>query len=633
MENIDNMAKNSLDSFMKDNLTSKEQSKIKGDIIRGVISLSCLCVGLLYGMIFKNDIVPGIFYTIGFLTEGIPVVITAVNGIRSKEFKNAMEMLVAIAIVACFCTGELVLSILIPLILNIAHFLEERSIIGGREVIDGLRKMSHDTAVLYEDGKEQTVSAKTLKKGQVIIVKPGSGIPIDGVVTSGDTHIDQKSLTGEPEPAYVTTGENVYAGTVNIDGQITVRVEKEYVDTSFSKILSLLEESENIETSQSRLIDRFMRYYIPLILVIATAVALFTRDISKAIATLVVSCPCGQMLVSSAPMIAALSAAIRRGILIKNSKFIEELTEIDSVVFDKTGTITTGELSLCCVTPIDGTDKKLLLDTAVSVASSSNHPISRALSGCGSAEAVQERFDVKEHAGKGIEGISKDGSKRILFGNRSLLASFDIEIPDGFGDSETASVSYVTLNGTLLGFLGFSDTVRDNAGLCMTELKELGAEKIVVLTGDRQASADAVTEKMEIDEVKAQLLPLDKLEAVRQIKEDNFVLCIGDGINDALSLREADVGIAMGAMGSDLAIQSADIALMNNNLRNIPFVIRLARKTQSIIYQNLVLSCIVSFSMILLSSFGIISALMGAVLHNIGAFAVLINSSRILQSE
>ncbi|MBQ3151585.1 MAG: cation-translocating P-type ATPase [Clostridia bacterium] len=633
MENIDNMAKNSLDSFMKDNLTSKEQSKIKGDIIRGVISLSCLCVGLLYGMIFKNDIVPGIFYTIGFLTEGIPVVITAVNGIRSKEFKNAMEMLVAIAIVACFCTGELVLSILIPLILNIAHFLEERSIIGGREVIDGLRKMSHDTAVLYEDGKEQTVSAKTLKKGQVIIVKPGSGIPIDGVVTSGDTHIDQKSLTGEPEPAYVTTGENVYAGTVNIDGQITVRVEKEYVDTSFSKILSLLEESENIETSQSRLIDRFMRYYIPLILVIATAVALFTRDISKAIAILVVSCPCGQMLVSSAPMIAALSAAIRRGILIKNSKFIEELTEIDSVVFDKTGTITTGELSLCCVTPIDGTDKKLLLDTAVSVASSSNHPISRALSGCGSAEAVQERFDVKEHAGKGIEGISKDGSKRILFGNRSLLASFDIEIPDGFGDSETASVSYVTLNGTLLGFLGFSDTVRDNAGLCMTELKELGAEKIVVLTGDRQASADAVTEKMEIDEVKAQLLPLDKLEAVRQIKEDNFVLCIGDGINDALSLREADVGIAMGAMGSDLAIQSADIALMNNNLRNIPFVIRLARKTQSIIYQNLVLSCIVSFSMILLSSFGIISALMGAVLHNIGAFAVLINSSRILQSE
>ncbi len=633
MENIDNMAKNSLDSLVKDNLTSKEQSKIKGDIIRGVISLSCLCVGLLYGMIFKNDIVPGIFYTIGFLTEGIPVVITAVNGIRSKEFKNAMEMLVAIAIVACFCTGELVLSILIPLILNIAHFLEERSIIGGREVIDGLRKMSHDTAVLYEDGKEQTVSAKTLKKGQVIIVKPGSGIPIDGVVTSGDTHIDQKSLTGEPEPAYVTTGENVYAGTVNIDGQITVRVEKEYVDTSFSKILSLLEDSENIETSQSRLIDRFMRYYIPLILVIATAVALFTRDISKAIAILVVSCPCGQMLVSSAPMIAALSAAIRRGILIKNSKFIEELTEIDSVVFDKTGTITTGELSLCCVTPVDGTDKKLLLDTAVSVASSSNHPISRALSGCGSAEAVQERFDVKEHAGKGIEGISKDGSKRILFGNRSLLASFDIEIPDGFGDSETASVSYVTLNGTLLGFLGFSDTVRDNAGLCMTELKELGAEKIVVLTGDRQASADAVTEKMEIDEVKAQLLPLDKLEAVRQIKEDNFVLCIGDGINDALSLREADVGIAMGAMGSDLAIQSADIALMNNNLRNIPFVIRLARKTQSIIYQNLVLSCIVSFSMILLSSFGIISALMGAVLHNIGAFAVLINSSRILQSE
>lgn len=634
MENIDNMAKNNLDSLMRDNLTQKEQSSIRKDIIRGVISVSCLLVGLLYSwFISDNETVPGLLYTIGFLTEGIPVFIAAIKGIRAKEFKNAMEMLVAIAIIACYCTGELVLSVLIPLILNVAHFLEERSIIGGREVIDGLRKMNHDTAVLLVDGTEQIVSAKSLKKGQQIVIKPGAGIPIDGVVVSGETHIDQKSLTGEPQPAHVNVGDPVYAGTVNLDGQITVRIEKEYVDTSFSKIISLLEESENIETSESRLIDRFMRYYIPLILVIAVAVALVTRDISKAIAILVVSCPCGQMLVSSAPMIAALSAAIKRGILIKNSKFIEGLTDIDAVVFDKTGTITNGDLALTEIVPAEGFEEENLILAAVTVAAASNHPISRALTEYKQKTDYPHSFDVKEHAGKGIEGVCRESNTQILFGNRTLLSGYDIEIPEDFGSNATGSVSYIALNGVLLGYMSFNDTVRENAKAGISQLKELGAQRITVLTGDRQEAADLICADLEVDEVRAQLLPLDKLEAIKEIEKTNCVLAVGDGINDALSLKEADVGIAMGAMGSDLAIQSADIALMNNNLENIPFAIRLARRTQSIIYQNLVLSCVVSLLMILLSAFGIISALMGAVLHNVGAFAVLINSSRILQTE
>lgn len=634
MENIDNMAKNSLDSLMRDNLTEKEQGRIKKDIIRAAVSVSCLAVGLIYGFVFPGkETVPGLLYTVGFFTEGIPVLISAVKGIKAKEFKYAMEMLVAIAIVACFCTGELILSVLIPLILNIAHFLEERSIIGGREVIDGLRKMNHDTAVLLEDGKEQTVSAKSLKKGQVIVVKPGAAIPIDGIVLSGDTHIDQKSLTGEPEPAHVRAGERVYAGTVNLDGQITVRIEKEYVDTSFSKILSLLEDSENIQTSESRLIDRFMRYYIPLILVIAAAVALISNDISKAIAILVVSCPCGQMLVSSAPMIAALSAAIRRGILIKNSKFIEELTAIDSVVFDKTGTITNGDISLTSVVPADGIEPEKLIKAAVSVASASNHPVSRALINAKKNIECFNGLEIKEHAGKGVEGFSNDKSVNILFGNKALMEEKGISIPDGFDSEAFGSVSFVSENGVLLGYLSFSDTVRENANSGINGLRKLGAEKIVVLTGDRQEAADRICSNLDVDEVKAQLLPLDKLEAIKEIKKTNCVLAVGDGINDALSLKEADVGIAMGAMGSDLAIQSADIALMNNNLDNIPFAIRLAHRTQNIIYQNLILTCVVSFLMILLSAFGVISALMGAVLHNIGAFAVLINSSRILQTE
>jgi len=629
MENIDNMAKNSLEALSKEPMTEKEQNKLRREIISGAVALSCLAVGFLYSIIFpdKSDIVPALFYTVGFLVEGIPIFVSAVKGIFSKDFINAMEMLVAIAIIACYFTGELVLSVLIPFILNIAHFLEERSIMGGREVIDGLKSMQQDTAILLENGVETEVSAKELKKGQHIVVKPGTGIPIDGRIIAGSGSIDQKSLTGEPEPAQVGVGDPVYAGTVNLDGRLTVVVEKEYVDTSFSNILKLLEESENISIPETRLIDKFMRYYIPLILAIAAAVALVTMNIESAIAMLVVSCPCGQMLTSSAPMIAALSAATKRGILIKNSKFIEELTEIDTVVFDKTGTITKGELSFGGGKTVDGISQEELIYTAASVACASTHPVSRAL--IQKATDYETDFEVNELSGRGMVG--KKGDTTILFGNKTWIAEQGIEIPEDFDTALIGSVSFVAKNGKLLGALNFVDTVRDEAKSGISELYNIGIKKTVMLTGDRRAAAEIICDEVGIDELEAQLLPQDKLDKLKMLKEDGNVLAVGDGINDALALKEAQVGIAMGAMGSDLAIQSADIALMNNNLSNIPFVIKLATSTRSIIYQNLALSILISVVMIALSAFGVISALAGSILHNLGAFVVLLNSSRILK--
>ena len=634
MENIDNMAKNSLNALSQEALTEEEQKKIKWTVIKGSITISCLIVGLIYNVLFPTKtVVPALFYTIGFLIEGIPIFIVAIKGIFSKELKNAMEMLVVIAIVACYCSGQLVLAILIPLILNVAHFLEERSIVGGREVIDGLRRMNHNKALLYIEGEEQEVEAEDLKKGQLILIKPGAGIPIDGIVVQGKTNVDQKSLTGEPQPEMIEEGDPVYAGTVNIDGQIVVRVEKEYVDTSFSKILNLLEEAENISTPETRLIDRFMKYYIPFVLVVAAAVALFSSDITKAIAILVVSCPCGQMLVSSAPMIAALSMAIKRGVLIKNSKFIEELTTVDAVVFDKTGTITKGDLVLTEIVTADEVPKEEALRVALTVAEASTHPISRALVKGANGLKGMENYEVKEISGKGMEGISFDGKERIVFGNRLWMETNFVDIPEGFDKELLGSISYVAYNGKLIGCFCFNDTAREDAKPCIQELKQWGAKKVVVLTGDREESANRICKDMDIDEVKSQLRPMDKLEALKELKEFHTVLAVGDGINDALALKEAHVGIAMGAMGSDLAIQSADIALMNNNLQNIPFAIKLAHQTKNIIYQNLALSCMISLVMIILSALGYISPLAGTILHNLGAFVVLINSSRILKTE
>ena len=632
MENLDNIAKNSLEALSKDNLTEKGKKNLRREIISGAIALVCLLAGLLVSLIFpQKTTIPALLYTVGFLIEGIPVLFVALKGVFTRNLENAMEMLDAIAIIACYFSGDLVLAVLIPLILNIAHILEERSIMGGRDVIDGLRRMQQSTAILLDGEEEKTVDAKSLKVGQRILVKPGAGIPIDGVVISGETNIDQKSLTGEPQPAHATVGDTVYAGTVNIDGRIVVEVKKEYVDTSFSNILALLEKSENISIPETRIIDRFMKYYIPFVLAIAAGVALVTSDITKAIAILVVSCPCGQMLVSSAPMIAALSAATKRGILIKNSKFIEELTDIDAVVFDKTGTVTVGDLSLTDSVAVDGVSREELMSAAATVASASAHPISRALiASIGEIEYAKD-YNVTEVSGKGMDGTSPDGKRNIKFGNADWIRSFGVEIDESEGVA--GSVSYVLCDGKLLGYLCFNDTARKEAKEGIDTLKSMGIEKTVMLTGDRREAAERICSEIGIDTLEAQLLPEDKLASLKALKESNYVLAVGDGINDALALKEAHVGIAMGAMGSELAIQSADIALMNNNLMNIPFSIRLARNTKKIIYQNLALSIGISALMIGLSAFGVISALAGSILHNVGAFAVLINSSRILKTR
>lgn len=633
MENIDNMAGRSLEALSRDNLTDSGKRRLRREIICGAAAVSCIIVGLIYSAVFPGrSTIPALIYTVGFLIEAIPVFVASIKGVATKNMTNAMEILVAIAITACYFTGDLILAVLIPLILNAAHFLEERSIMGGRDVIDGLRRMQQSTAILLDKDGERTVDVKTLSVGDKIVVRPGAGIPIDGTVVSGSTHIDQKSLTGEPLPFHAKEGDPVYAGTVNLDGRIVVEVKKEFVDTSFSQILSLLEKSESISIPESRLIDRFMMYYIPFVLSVAAAVALITRDASKAIAILVVSCPCGQMLVSSAPMIAALSAATKRGILIKNSKFIEEMTETDTVVFDKTGTVTKGELSLTDVLCAEGTTRGELIAAAASVAMASTHPVSRALVEAAGDIPYRRDLTVKEISGMGVEGASGDGSVTVRFGKREWIAA-ECSIPDETEPAAGGSMSCVSVNGRYLGCLCFGDTVRENAAESIRDLRAAGITQTVMLTGDREAPASAICDAVGIDVLYAGLLPEDKYDHMRRLKCEHHVLAVGDGINDALALREADVGVAMGAMGSDLAIQSADIALMNNNLENIPFAVRLARRTRRTIYQNLALSIGISACMIGLSAFGMISALAGSVLHNCGAFAVLINSSRILRTK
>ena len=544
-----------------------------------------------------------------------------------------MEILVSIAVLACYITGQHELAILIPVVLSVVHFLEERSIMGGRDAIEGLKQMQATDAVLETEDGEVTVEVQALKRGDIIIVRPGMGLPIDGTVIWGNSNIDQKSLTGEPLPAAVTVGDTVYAGTTNLDGMIKVRVEKEYQDTSFTKIVSLLEEAQSITVPEIRIVDRFMHYYIPLALIVAALTALLSRNISNAIAVLVVSCPCGHMLVSSAPMIAALAVSTKRGILIKNAKFVEQLTNITTVIFDKTGTITRGELSISGFYLQEAQSREELFARGGCVACSSMHPISRSLMKTLEGEGIpyEEGFQVRETAGKGLTGTR--GGEEILFGSRHWIESLGYQPEDPHMDTGGGPANWVVYNGRVLGCLMFDDSVRPEAEEVVSRLHEDGMEQTVLLTGDREFAARKVQRQTGIDQVYFHLLPEEKLEHVKRLRQDAHVLAVGDGINDALALAEADVGIAMGAMGSDVAIQSADIALMNNDLNNIPFVMSLARSTKSIMYQNIGIAFSVSLIMMILAAVGVIPALAGAFLHNIGAFVILINSSRILRDS
>jgi len=611
-------------------LSDTEKQNFRSSILTLCGALVCLAAGHIYGRIFpQQDIIKVLIYLTGICIIGIPMLVTAIRGLVSKDMKYAMEILVSIAMIISTLSGEFLLAILIPVILTFVHFLEEKSIMGGREAIEGLKTMQAEKAIVIQDGNEIEVSAKELKQGDIIIIKPGMYLPVDGQVVFGSSCIDQKSLTGESLPKTVDIDDPVFAGTVNIDGNIKVKVTREYADTSFQKIVKLLEDSGKIQIPDTKIVDKFIFYYIPLTLVTALLVWLFTQDINRAIAILVASCPCGHLLINSAPMIAVLAAATKRGILIKNSSFVEHLADTDYIIFDKTGTITNGILEASNFYLDKAVDFNDLVKTASCVAHASLHPISKSIVSLCDKKDIERDYEIKEHIGKGIEG--RKGDNLIYLGSYSWIRSLGYDIPDKYEDAGTCD--WVVKNGQIMGCIVFKDTPRDDAEQVVNELKNLNLSKTCLLTGDHFQSAKKIQDAVGIDEMQCELLPQQKLEHVEKMMKERTVTVIGDGINDALALSQAHVGIAMGAMGSDTAIQSADIALMNNNLSNIPYVIKLAQRTRNIIYQNIILAFSVSLVMIFLAGAGIITPIVGAFFHNIGAFLVLINSERVMSNR
>ncbi|HUU21273.1 MAG TPA: cation-translocating P-type ATPase, partial [Phycisphaerae bacterium] len=485
-------------------------------------------------------------------------------------------------------------------------------------------------------GTEQLVDPRELRPGDVVRVRPGDNIPADGLIVSGQSSINQANVTGESLPVDKTVGDEVFSGTNNLAGAMDVKVTRAGEDTTLGKVRKLILQAEGTKIPIMRMIDRYAAWYTPTILMLAGTVLFFTRDMERAVTMLVVACPCALILAVPTAMVASLSCAARLGILIKDVSNIETARSLTGFVFDKTGTLTTGELSVTQLRPVDGVDGADLLRTAVSAEQLSKHPVARAIVSTAEKAKIKPAAcgDFEEISGRGVRA-HVDGTE-VLVGRSAWMKELGVNLDTmkdpKYAEPEGVSILYIVRDGQVLGWIGMEDRTRDEARKAMGELRALGMRELVMVTGDRWSVARRVAKDMGCTDVQAEVLPADKLELVDALKrEGHCIAVVGDGVNDAPALAAGDLSIAMGAAGSDVAINSATIALLNNDLGRLPFLIRLSRRTIQVVHQNLIAGVIFIVGFMILAGLGWIAPVWGALLHMLAATIVVFNSARLVR--
>ncbi len=575
---------------------------------------------------------------LGALLLGIPIILHAARALLRGE--TNMDELVALAVIAAIAAIDYKAAGAVAFFLLLANLIETRTALGARASIESLVRLSPKKAHrLTPDGREELVDPQVLRPGDVVRVRPGDNIPADGVVVSGQSSVNQANVTGESLPVDKATGDEVFSGTNNLAGAVDVKVTRAGDDTTLGKVRKLILQAEGTRIPIMRFIDRYAGYYTPTILMLAGAVLFFARaqgGMERAVTMLVVACPCALVLAVPTAMVAALSCAARLGILVKDVSTLELAKGISAFVFDKTGTLTTGELSMTQMGPSEGVDAAELLSAAASAENLSKHPVARAVVAKATEAAVPlaTPSDFQEIPGRGVRA-HLDG-RTILVGRSSWLAEQGIRPEamknDKYPEPEGLSTLHVVAEGRVLGWIGLEDRTRREARNAMEELRALGIGKLVMVTGDRASVARRVAREMGATEVQAEVLPADKLDLVAALKAAGHrVAVVGDGVNDAPALAAGDVSIAMGAAGSDVAINSATIALMNNDLQRLPFLIRLSRRTTGVIHQNLLFGVVFIVAFEILAGMGWIRPVVGALLHMLAATFVIFNSARIVR--
>ena len=566
---------------------------------------------------------------------GAPIVLHAVKSLIKKQMH--MDELVALAILAAFATGQYATAGVVAFFMLLSELIETRTALGARASIESLIRLTPTKAnLLNEDGSEKEVRVAGLRPGDRIRVRPGDNIPADGEVVKGLSSVNEATITGESLPVDKVPGMQVFAGTNNLTGVLDITVTKAGKDTTLGKVQTLIIQAEQTKIPIMRIIDRYVKWYTPTILMIAGIVLFFTRDIDRAITILVVSCPCALILATPTAMVAAISASARLGILIKNVADLEIAGKITAIVFDKTGTLTTGRLYVTKLTPAEGISPAELLTSAASAEQMSRHPAARALQEIAREAnlSLPGTDSFQETPGKGVTAVIASvtiivGRDTFLKENRVIIAG----IPDpSLHEEQGFSTLYVAKDSQCLGWIGLQDKTRPEAQQAVKDLLGIGVKRITMLTGDRSEVANRVATELGCTDFKAQCLPQDKLAIVNQIRKDGHtVVVVGDGINDAPALAAGDLGIAMGAAGSDVAINSASIALMSDDLKRLPFLVRLSRKTRMVINQNLGFGIAFIILGDTAAAAAWLPAIYAAVLHFVGSLIVVFNSARLVR--
>jgi Cd2+/Zn2+-exporting ATPase len=592
-------------------------------------------------MLDRATMVASFSAMIGALILGAPIVWTSFKDIRRGIL--SINELVGIAVLAAFASGNYKTAGLVAFFMLMGEIIETRTAAGARASIESLIKLTPTKARrIIAGGKEEEVSAKDLAVGDVIRVRPGDNVAADGVIVNGQGSFNQANITGESLPVDKKPGDEVFAGTQNLTGVLEIRVSRAGQDTTLGRVRELILAAEKTRLPIMRIVDQYMGFYTPLVLVIGALVWAFSvgvptdERLNRVISVLVVSCPCAFILATPTAMVAALSAAARLGILIKNVGDIEAAARINAFIFDKTGTLTTGNLSVSRLAPLEGTTPAELLRIAAAAEKYSNHPTAKALAALAQEAGVPlpEPKDFAETAGRGIKAEVEGtpvivGRAQWLKDNgvkEDFVKSVDLNETEGF------SLIFVARKGQCIGWIGLRDEVRSEARESLAGLAESGVRRIAMVTGDRQPVAARVASEIGCEEVVAECLPQNKVEFVRQIKSRGYrVAVVGDGVNDAPMLAAGEIGIAMGAAGSEVAIHSATVALMNNDLRRLPFLVRLSRSTRNVINQNFLFGVFFIIGGLSLAAFGYLNPIVAAILHNVGSLIVVFNSARLVR--
>ena len=629
-----------LQKGMVNNMTKKQKKMLYRIIVTFLLFAVLMVCEHTGGMDGWNKIVLFVIYLVPYLVIGYDIVYKAARNISHGQVFDE-NFLMMIATFGAFGVGEYSEAVAVMLFYQVGELFQGYAVGKSRQSISDMMDICPEYANIEEDGVLKQVDSDDVEVGSIIVVKPGERIPLDGIVVEGESLIDTAALTGESVPRSAKAGDEIISGCVNGSGTLKVKTTKEFDDSTVAKILELVENASSKKAKVENFITRFAKYYTPVVTIGAVILAIlpplilgggWAEWIQRACIFLVISCPCA--LVISVPLgfFGGIGAASKIGVLVKGSNYLEAVAEMTTIVFDKTGTLTKGEFKVTDVITENGS-KEELIELAALGEGYSNHPIANSIREAYGKELDLNRVtNTEEIAGHGIKAVI-DG-KTVLLGNEKLMKSESIFYTPC---KSMGTVVYVACNGVFEGAVVISDTIKDGAKEAIHDMKQVGVRHTVMLTGDRKEAAETVAQTLGIDEVHAELLPGGKVEQVEALlkaeKEKERLAFVGDGINDAPVLTRADIGIAMGSMGSDAAIEAADIVLMDDDVTKIASVVKIARKTLRIVKQNIVFALAIKALVLILGALGMAN-MWEAVFADVGVSVIaILNSMRTLNEK